>query len=463
MTLRLIPFILAAPLFAGELTIDRSPFRVEHSFSATALPAEPSLIILKPESWGEFTIERILDHGSEVKKGDVLITFEREAYDRGLEDLERSVAQKEVALATAELDFEKLKAETELKLEAARRNKRNADEDLKYFREVGRPATEAELEQQLRNSQFRLEAEQEELKQLKQMYEEDDLTEETEEIILERQRYSVETAEFSLKETKRSIAKTRETTLPRGAENLENSAKAAAIALDKAEKNLPRELRIAELELQGTRVTLEREKLELDRLKKDGALLEIKADTDGILFHGSLDDGRWVLGDLAKMLVEGGRVPTKRPVLSIAPVTAELPLHARVEPALGSALGDGSKVAVSVPGHRDLELVGTVTNPRGVKQGDGKRPLTIAVEWPEGLTLKPATTVDCVAVVYENPDAIWIPAKALQASADGGWSVELKMAEGKTERRTVDRGQSTKDRIEILDGLEKGQVIVVPE
>ncbi|MEM1084061.1 MAG: hypothetical protein AAGI48_08040 [Verrucomicrobiota bacterium] len=463
MTTRLIPILLATPLVAGEMTVESGPFRVEHQFNAIALPTEPALVALKAESWGEYVVESIVDHGSEVKQGDVLVAFERESYDRRLEDLERSLSQKKLALASAELGVAKLKQETELALESARRAKRNADEDLKYFREVGRPATEAELDQRLKGSQFRLDAEKEELKQLKQMYEEDDLTEETEEIILERQKQSVESAEFYLKETQRNIARTRKTSLPRQAEGLENAAATATIALEKAEQNLPRELESAELELKGTQAAYEREKLEVERLKKDGDLLEIKAASDGILFHGSLEDGRWVLGDLSKALIEGGKVPTKRVILSIAPSGAELPLHARLDPAVSRALHDGSAVSVSLPGHQHLGLVGTVSNLPGVKQADGKRPVSIQVEWPEDFMLPPASTLECVAVVYQNPGAISVPAKALQAAADGSWSVELKMAEGKTERRQVDRGHATKERVEITAGLEKGQVVVVPE
>lgn len=463
MITRLLPLVLTAPLFAGELTVERLPFRVEHQFTATAIPAEPSLVSLKPESWSDFTVETILDHGSEVKSGDVLIAFEREAYDRRLEDLNRSLARKQIALATAELDFAKLKAETELELEAARRSKEQADDDLNYYKEIGRPAEEAELIQNLKQYQFRLDAEMEELAQLKQMYEEDDLTEATEEIILKRQIISIESAEFALAEIKRSNERTRAATIPRRQQGHEQAAKTAAIKLEKAEANLPRSLKNAELELQGTKTALEREQLEQQRITKDAALLEIKAPADGVFFHGSLEDGRWVLGDLAKLLIEGGKLPSNRVVASIAPAGASLPLCARVDPGVGRALANDSTVSITLTGREDLKLTGTVSNSPGVPAADGKNPVTVTVEWPEDFTPNPATSAECLAVVYEVEDSISIPTIALQAAADGTWSVELKMTEGKTQRRKVERGRATKDHVEILDGLEAGQVIVVPD
>lgn len=463
MTTRLLPLVLTAPLFAGEVTVEPAPFRIEHKFTATAIPAEPALISLKPDSWSDYTIETILDHGSEVKKGDVLIAFEREAYDQKLEDLSRSFAQKQLALATAELNFAKLKAETNLTLEAARRTKAQADDDLKYHIEVAQPAQLADLVQTAKQYQFRLDAEKEELLQLKQMYEADDLTEATEEIILKRQLVSIEGAEFDLAEVIRRNERNRTSTMPRRLQSLKDAATSAAIALEKSEANIPRSVKTAELELKGTKVALDREKLELDRLKKDGALLEVKAPIDGVFFHGSLEDGQWTLGDLAKALVESGKAPSNRVIASISPAGASLPLSARVDPDLGRALANDATVSVSVAGREDLKLTGKISNPPGVPAADGKDPITVTVEWPEGFAMSPAANAECIAVVYEKNDSISVPAKALTVAADGTWNVELKMAEGKTQRRAVERGRASKDRVEILSGLESGQVIVVPD
>src|SRR5262249_18377692 len=155
------------------------------------LPAKPALISIDPDTWADFTIEQIVPHGSEVKKGDVLVKFDREGYDRKLEDLKRAVESRALSLATQELSFAKLSEETTLRLDATRRAQRVAAEELDYFVKVNRKAQEEELADDLEGAKHRLEGAQEELKQLKQMYEADDLTEQTEEIILKRQQYTV--------------------------------------------------------------------------------------------------------------------------------------------------------------------------------------------------------------------------------------------------------------------------------
>ena len=79
-----------------------------------------------------------------------------------------------------------------------------ARDDHKYYVEIERPLQEESTKRSLQSSERYLESATEELNQLLKMYKEDDLTEETEEIILKRQRYAVESAEFRLKSSKLS-------------------------------------------------------------------------------------------------------------------------------------------------------------------------------------------------------------------------------------------------------------------
>lgn len=460
---RLLIPLLITPIFAAEHTIEKSPFRIEHHFTATAIPSEAGLLELDPLSWSDFTIEKLADHGTQVKKGDLLITFKRENYDRHLEDLKIALSLKEIAYATQKLALTKLDQEVKIALTASRRAKEMADEDLTYFTQFGRPAAEATVAQNLIRQQLRLDSTKEELKQLKAMYEADDLTEETEEIILVRQKASVKAAEFSMKEAKRNAKLTLDVSLPRRAESVQQVADSATIAFEKADKDLPRSLQTAKLSLDSATIAIEREKLEIERLVKDGALLEWKAPMDGIFFFGALEDGRWSLGDLSKFLVVGGKLPLRRTVASLAPTKADLPLNARIAAKIASSIAKDSKLVVTIPGREDLGLVASVKDIEPAAGTDSLFGLTLSVEWPQDFQPAPSTIANCIAVVYENVDAMSLPSKALKPGSDGSWSVEVKLADGKTEKRSVQRGRVSGETIEILGGLEVGQVIIVPD
>ena len=460
MTRFLLP-LLTLPALAGETAIQPAPFHVETTFNAIAVPAGPALLELDPASWQAFTIESIADHGSAVKKDEVVVRFKREDYDRRIEDLTRALETRKLELATKESDVTALKEQTALQLDAARRTKAEADADLAYFRDVSLPARRKDEAHRIEVARFRLAAEEEELKQLQAMYDADDLTEQTEEIILDRQKFAVEDARLELVNTERGVKRVLETQLDRELKAYETAAAEAGIALAKAEKNLPAALRTAELELEGLKATLARETLEFERLGKDGALFEWKAPADGIVFHGSLADGTWSLGELAKSLVAGGTVPLKRPILSLA-TGGETLVTARVDGPAAFQLKEGSPVLAALSGRENLGLKATIASVATHPETDGKFLVELDVAWPEGFTPAPASWLSCTAVTHRSDEALSVPNNAIRAEA-GSWVVEVKLADGKTERREVTRGLSNGKSTEILGGLEPGQVIVTPE
>lgn len=456
---------------AAELTVAAKPFRIDRGFTATLLPAKPVSIAIEPETWAEFVIEEILPHGRSVKKGEVVVKFEREAYDRKLEDLRRAVQARALSLASQELAFGKLEEETALKLDAARRAAANAAEELEYFTKTGRKTEEEEIADNLEGAKRRLEATQEELKQLKMMYDADDLTEQTEEIILKRQEYAVKSSELALKHAELATKRALEVSLPRRAVALEAEAKSSAIDLEKAEKNLPRGLENAKLDLEAARTAAAREKEELADLEKDAALLEIKAAADGVFYHGSLDEGRWSLGELAKVLVKGGRAPSIRPFASIVPADAELGLVAHVDEAVARSLKAQLKGSMTAAGREDVGLSATIQTVAGVPGADGRYRVDLLPEWPEkdklewpaDLDVAAGMSFECRFVVHQEDRAITLPAKALQPGAGGTWTVQVKMADGKSETRPVTRGRAHGEQVEIEAGLEDGQVIIIPD
>lgn len=456
---------------AAELTVEAKPFRIDRGFTATLLPAKPLLIAIEPDAWADFAIDEIVPHGKTVKKGDVVVKFDREAYDRKLEDLRRAVQSRALSLASQELAFVKLEEETALKLEAARRAASQAAEELEYFTKVGRKTDEEEIADRLEGARHRLEATREELKQLKMMYEADDLTEQTEEIILKRQEFAVQSTELSLKHTELATKRALEVTLPRRAIALETEAKGSAIELEKAEKNLPRGLESARLDLESARTAAAREKDELAKVEKDAALLEIKAAADGIFYHGSLDEGRWSLGELAKVLVKGGRVPFIRPFASIVPADADLGLTAHVDEAMARVLKAQLKGSLTAAGREDVALSATVQEIASVPGGDGKFRVDLLPEWPEkdklewpaDLDVAPGMSFECRFVIHREDSAITVPLKALNAAEGGAWTVQVKMADGKSETRPVSRGRVNGDQVEITAGLEGGQVVIIPD
>jgi multidrug efflux pump subunit AcrA (membrane-fusion protein) len=448
---------------AAETTAEAVPFVIERSFTATLLPVDPAPLVLEPRRWTDFVIERIAPHGAVVEKGAVLVKFEREELDRKRTDLRRALKSGALALANQELALTKLEEETRMKLEAARRTARIATEELEYFTATGRQAAEDEAANGLENAGQRLEATREELKQLRLMYEADDLTEQTEEIILKRQEYAVKSAELGFRLAGLSTRRTLEVMIPRQAEELATAVRATAIEREKAEKNLPRTLEIARLEVEGAKEALARETDALAELDQDALLMEITADEDGIFYHGSLGEGRWIPGELAKSLVQGGKVPTDKPFATLVSADAPLVLTGHVDEATARGLEKELRGIATIAGREELELAATVAERAALPETDGRYRIDLAARLPDDPRLLAGMTAECRFVLHRNESVIVLPLKALQLADGGKWTVKVKQADGKSTPREITRGRIDGERVEILSGLDQDQVVVLPD
>lgn len=468
--LRHVPLAVLASLacaHAAELAIQTKPFELVRTLQARIMPAaEVPLIQLEAKAWQGFVITELAEHGSAVRKGDVLVAFDARAVDQRLAELKRQIKAHELELAAAADSLARLKETAPHRLEAAKREAMIAKEALEHFTESGRKAEQDEARHSIERSRQWLANEQEELRQLQLMYEADDLTEDTEEIILVRQKNAVTHAELMLRLNQERQTRTLEVLLPRKAMTLAHAQRDAALALKYAELEAPLELEQAGARVEALEAALERDRQSLADLEQDRALFRITADNDGLFYHGAVSKGRWTTGDLLRNLRVGGSAPLKTPFATLIPKETPLSLTARTEAAVARQLTQGTSgvatlAGTETKGAEHSVVTVEVTDSSLVPDPSGKHQVTLKADWPTGLPIATGQPAEVHLLVYHKPETVAIPANALRFGS-GGWSVELKLADGKTERRSVVRGPSSGDSVEILSGLEPGQVIILP-
>jgi len=454
--------MLAAAIHAGEVTIEHQDFVIHHSFPATALPDEAVLLMVNAETWTEFKIKSIVTHGSKVAKGDVLLAFEMEAIDKKLVDSRTAIEVSKLKLTQAELDLKHLKETSPHQLGALKRSAAEAKEANAYFKETRRKADEDKLAHSLKRYRQQLENASEELRQLTKMYEADDLTEETEEIILTRQKNAVESAEFALRMEILDHKRTLEVMLPREAVQLAEAERDSAVILAKAELDIPRTITLKEHELEALKLAFARDSENLQKLEKDRNFFEFKAPTDGWFYHGAIENGRWTLGDLAKTLVVHGTPPVNKPIISFIPTGGKLTLNAFLDEAIARSIGQSKPAGVAnLAGREDLTIPVTLISLDATPDSGGHYRAKFEVEWPADIAITPAATATIRVMTYQSEKAIVLPKDAFTFGSDG-WTVSVKLADGKTERRKVTRGRIFNDQVEVVSGLEPGQVILLP-
>lgn len=458
-----VPVLLATTALAGEITVEQRPFTIVKSFAATALPDSGSVLLqLDAKTWPDFEVTALADHGSRVSKGDTLVSFDAEGIEKKIIDTRRGLEATALNLAQAELELKNLKETSPHKLDALRRAAEIAKEENAYFTQTRRKANEEAAAQELERKKQMLSNQQEELRQLTKMYAADDVTEDTEEIILTRQKDAVAAAEFALRMETLDYKRALEVSLPREAVNLANNERDTSIGLLKAEDETPRAIELKKLEVESLKISQQRANEALQDLEHDRALFAFKAPADGWFYHGPIENGRWTPAEALKTLFKNGHLTAGRPFATFVPATARLSLVAFLDEAAAGSLKSGLTGTATVAGREDAEIPVKVEKIASAPCPDGSYRADLSATWPKDSVPATGASLQVRVIAYHQPAAISIPTKALDYSAKG-WTVEVKLADGKTERRAVKRGRVSKDDTEILSGLDVGQVVIAPE
>ena len=465
--LSLIALALALPLAltlhaaaADEYTVESKPFKIETVLDAVFLPTDSKVIMIKPETSTDFTITSLLAHGAGVKKGDTLIGIDTRALDKDITNLEKSVVISQLKLAQTQHELEQLKITTPRSLEAHARSETEATEDLKHYTTAGQAIEIEQAKRSVEKAEFYLSAQKEELQQLLKMYGEDNKTEETEEIILKRARHYVARAEFALKAAKISAERQLSTTIPRNLKSKQLAAQNARIDNTDAKQKLPHALKIKQQEADKAAKDHQQKTEELTKLKADRAMMNITAPVDGIVYYGEIKDGRWDPAAAAKALKIGSKIPANSSLMNIIPANTSLELYALASEKHLGTLGKESTGYATTELNRFQSFPVTISDIASHPNTDGTFLTTLKATLPENLAVVAGIKANVKIITNKVDQALIIPADYLTHTDDGGHSVNVKLADGKTAERKVTISESNTDNVMITKGLEKGQVIV---
>ncbi len=448
----------------ATVTIKRSPLRVTVELDGVFEGDAAHEITVQTEEWPALVLESAAPHGAVVRKGDVLLKLETDKLDRTIADLRADLKVSELAMHQAKDQLQSMEKALPVELEQGRRSARVAEEDRQFFFEVAKPFDLKAVEFELKMAKVVLEYQQEELRQLEKMYKADDITEETEEIVLRRARDNVEQAKFMLEFAQLNHDHALKFDLPRKEEQVNEAAKRTALDWEKNKAALPLAPQRLRLEMEKLRLAREQSQEKLQRLLADRKLMTVVAPTDGIVYYGKLVRGKASDATaLGEALRPHGPVPPNQVLMTVVEprpmnIRATVPegdLH-DVRPGL---------TGTAVPtGYPDLELSSTIDTvsdiPISPGNFDGR--LTVDLEGKTKL-LRPGMTCKVKLVPYRKTEAICVPPKALVTDEldEHKHSVQVLEKDGKITTRPVTIGRKTDKQVEILKGLEEGEKVVL--
>lgn len=448
------------PSGSAVKAVSRGAIKTKYQMDAIVESAEMGPVKLELKAWTDLTVLDAVTHGARVKKGDVLVRLDTEKLVEQIKDLEQDQPAAAVSLELALAEQENLKQTTPLKLEAAQRSQRVVNEDYDYFQRTNRAQKEKSARFGVKNAEQRLENVAEELAQLQKMYKADDLTEETEEIILKRQKFAVESAEYGLEATRLNAELSLKTSIPREHESLQSQKRDQDLALALADQTLPKALTKKGLEIEKLKRDQRKAEKKLADLKKDLDAITVRAPLDGIVYYGACENGKWTTGaGVAKKLIPTGKLSVNEVFITVVN-SEKLLLKAVVpEPELSRLKRglEGKASPVSAPDKKldvKLEEIGYIPLPGGGFEA------RLSVEKEKGVHLMPGMTCKITFTDVPKPDVLLAPKDAVFGEANQK-HVFVRQKDGTHEKRTVKAGESDDKMTEILEGLSEGDKILL--
>ena len=458
------------PIFAEDAAkntapVVTGPFKVTVTLDGVFESRSMSEIILRPEEWNELTVKEVLPHGATIRQGDVILQLDSKKIIDAIRDLESGMNLAELTIRQNETEIATLETLLPVDLDAANRTKRTAVEDLDRFNKLERDLTVRKAKESLKRTRQALEMSEAELRELEKMYKAYDLTEETEEIILKRQRDEVESAKFFVELAEIELEKDTKIDLPRREESLKEAATRQSALHEKARTVLP--MTLSKLKLEVQKLNIERSKSieKLDKLKRDLASMTVKAPRDGILYYGACVLGNWPSStDMAVKLRRGGSLQPNDVVLTIVDPTA-LVIRTSVPEKQLTNVRRGATGYATWADSDECRCDVRVDSISAVPIASGKFTAILDIgnlnDARRQVPPLPGMTCTVTINAYSKQDALTVPPAALRTD---DWDeqkhyVYIVNDAGQREKRGVTVGRRTDKKIEILSGLRAGEKV----
>ena len=441
----------------------REPFVIKLSLDGVFEAQRMHELLLRPEAWSSYKVESAVEHGDRVDKGQVVVRFETDDLDREIADLKRDLALETLTLKVTELELRTLEELTPMNVAVVKRRQKHNEEDRRYYMETEAPLSRRTADIILEQSRQTLEYQQEELEQLEKMYKEDDLTEETEEIVLRRARSAVERAQFLFDRAKIFYERTVEVELPRQKIAIEEDAERTSLESELLQVTLPLRLEQARVAVEAAKVAKQRSEERLADLEADHKLMTIKAPAEGIVYYGRCVDGKWRRGSSAESLRRQGSISANDVFMTIVEprpmdirATVDQEHLADVRPGLKGIATSDAVPMLKLPVR--LDRIARIPS----EGTDFDAVFRVSLDL-EADSLMPGMTCKMEFTPYRQRRALVVPVKSVFTD---DWNLNrqyvwLYRKGAEPRRQTVVLGRTTDEKAEVLEGLEADDEILL--
>jgi len=444
------------PIFA----VKQGPLKISITESGTIQAREQ--IIIKSEVEGRTTILSLVEEGTNVKQGELLVELDVSNLLDGKVDQQIRVQNAEASfirarenLAVAENQAKSDVDKAELTLDFAR-------QDLKKYLEGEYQNQCKEMEARITLAQQELRVAEEELKWSRILFEKEYISQtelQADELSENKRKLDLELAENNLRLLE-------DFTYPRKLAELESDVKQAEMALERTTRKAKADVVQAEADLRAKDSEFKRQQDKLAKIEEQIEKAKIYAPADGLVIYAtSAKSGRRHSNDEP---LDEGREVYEREELIYLPTASAVKAEVKIHEASLEKVRVGMPVRVTVDALAGRTFTGRVAKIAPLPNAqmvwlnpDLKVYNTEIYLEGDGNYLRTGMSCSAEIIVEEYDDAIYIPVQAVLRV--GGEPTAYVLNEKGFEPRKVEIGLDNNRMIRIVDGLQAGeQVLLAP-
>lgn len=398
----------------------------------------------------------IVEEGSTVKKGDVVVRLDSSQIDKEIAEEKLEVQQATSAVETKKQEVEVARNTGESEVAAAQLVLTLAVLDLEKYEKGDYLVELNDLQGKIALADVELEKAMEALQNTKELVKKG--FREPEQIRTAEQ--TVESARFSLERDKRQLVVLTDFDNKRKLTEFKANAEEAVRKLERAEANAKANLKKAENEYEAAKAELKLQQEDLAEAELQKSRCEIKATQAGVVAYAN--EEWW---SESRRIREGGTV-YERQVVFFIPDMELMQVEVKIHESEVKRIAAGQKAILRVDAFANQSFTGTVKSVAQLSNSDRffgggvkEYPTVITLDKAASVALRPGMTAEVEILVDSLTDVLAVPVQAI-AEHRRKHFVYVD-ADDSLERREVQIGQTNNRLIVVESGLEPGEVVAL--
>ncbi len=439
---------------AATFTVKRGDLRITLTESGT-LEAR-NKVSIRPQIETGAKILTIVDEGTTVKEGDILVELDKTEIDSEIERLEDSVIQLEAELKNARTDRDITQGENESAKDKADLKLEFAKLELKRYVEGDHPQEQRKRELAIDEADSRLKQAKDKYDQMPKLFEEGFVTA----VELEEKKLAFETAQVALETAKLDLSLYTTYEYPMTLRQKQSDVTEAERELTRVVAKAEASLSAAEAVVRQKERQYETAVQKLEKAQKNRENHTISAPQAGIVIYGGGRD-RW--GNAEDEVKVGATVFPGRTLIEL-PDLGLMDARLQVHQADVGKLRVGQTAWVTLPGRNQQRYEAKVSEIGSVAQSqnwrDPIRRFDVKVQIVERVEgLRAGVTVEVEVDVGAIEGVLFLPLQTVSTS--GNAFTVFRREGGEARRVRVTLGQANEQFVQVLDGLAEGDEILL--